>query len=103
MERINNGRKADDTVVNDCSSLCFTSIYQSKHSDLCENCKALKCELQKTHEELKSAQLITDLLVKEIILLKHPQELVQTGMSVNMMPRLAVMKVLEVVLITGFQ
>jgi hypothetical protein len=66
MDRINIGRKADDTVMNDCSALCLTSIYQPKHSDLCENCKALKCELQKTHEELKSAQLITDLLVKEI-------------------------------------
>jgi hypothetical protein len=57
---------ADSTVVIDCSSLCFTSIYQPKHSDFCENCKALKCELQKTHDELKSAQFSTDLLVKEI-------------------------------------
>jgi hypothetical protein len=56
----------DETVVNDCNSLCFTCIYQTKHSDLCENCKALKCELQKNHEELKSTQLNTDSLVKEI-------------------------------------
>ena len=66
MHRINIGRKADDTVVNDCSSLCFTIIYQPKHSDLCENWKALECELHKTHEEFKSTQLITDLLVQEI-------------------------------------
>ena len=58
--------------MNDCSSLFFTIIYQSKHSDLCENCKALECELHKTHEELKSAQLIIDLLVKEINFTKAP-------------------------------
>jgi hypothetical protein len=56
----------DGTVVSDCSSLCFTSIYQPKHRDFYENYKILKCELQKTHDELKSAQLIIDLLVKEI-------------------------------------
>jgi hypothetical protein len=56
---------ANDTGVSDCSSLCFTSIYQPKHSDLCEKSKALKCELQKTHDELKSAKLVIDLLVKE--------------------------------------
>ena len=64
--RINIWRKADNKVVNDCSSLFFTSIYQPKHSDLCENCKTLECELHKTQGELKSAQLITDLLVQEI-------------------------------------
>ena len=57
---------ADDTSVSECNSLCFTSIYQTKHSDLYENSKALKCELQKTHDGLKPAQHITDLLVKEI-------------------------------------
>ena len=51
----------DGTVVSDFSSLCFTSIYQPKHSDFCVNCKALNCELQKIHEEPKSAQLIIEL------------------------------------------
>jgi len=58
--------------------LCFTCIYQHKHSDLSENCKALKCELQKTHEELKSTQLNTDTLVKEINFTKP-----STGLSTN--------------------
>jgi hypothetical protein len=50
-----------------CSFHNFTTIYQSKHSDFCESCKELKCELQKkTRDELKSAQLIIDLLVREI-------------------------------------
>jgi len=61
---------ADDTSVSECNSLCFTSIYQTKHSDLYENSKALKCELQKTHDGLKPAQHITDLLVKEINFIK---------------------------------
>jgi hypothetical protein len=69
---------AEDTGVSDCSSLCFTSIYQPKHSDLYENSKALKCELQKTHDELKSTQLIIDLLVKEIKFTK-----VSKGASTN--------------------
>ena len=58
--------------------LCFTCIYQPKHSDLCENCKALKCELQKTHEVLKSTQLNTDSLAKEINFTKP-----STGASTN--------------------
>lgn len=48
------------------SCQCFTTIYQPKHSDFCESCKELKCELQKTCDELKSAQQITDILVREI-------------------------------------
>jgi hypothetical protein len=61
---------ANGAVVSDCSSPCFTSFYQSNLSDSCENCKASKCELQKTHDELKSAQLIIDLLVKEVNFIK---------------------------------
>jgi hypothetical protein len=68
----------DGTGVSDCSSLCFTSIYKPKHSDFCVNCKALKCKLQKTHEELKYTQLIIDLLVKEINFTKA-----STGASTN--------------------
>jgi hypothetical protein len=40
-------------------------MYQPKHSDFCKSCKEFKCELQNTCE-LKSAQLITDSLVREI-------------------------------------
>ena len=70
---------ADGTGVSDCSCLCFTSIYQPKHNDFCINCKALKCELQKTQEELKSPQLIIALLVQEINFTKA-----STGASKNM-------------------
>jgi hypothetical protein len=69
---------ADGTVVSDCSSPCFTSTYLLKFNDFCENCKALKCELQKTHDELKSTQLIIDLLVKEV---NFPKA--STGASTN--------------------
>jgi hypothetical protein len=47
-------------------------------SDFCENRKALKCELQKTHDELKSSQLIIVLLVKDVNFTKA-----STGASTN--------------------
>ena len=57
---------ADCAVGSDCGSSYIISNYQSKCGDSCENCKVLKFELQKTHDELKSARLITDLLAKEV-------------------------------------
>jgi hypothetical protein len=93
----------DGNVVSGCSSVCFTGIYQPKHSGFYEDCKTLKCELQKTHDELKLAQFITDLLVKEINFTKA-----SIGASTNRYQskydaELAVMKVMELVLMTGFQ
>jgi hypothetical protein len=61
---------ADGAVVSNCSSQCFTSVYQPKHKDFCESCKAFKCKLHKTHEELKSAPIITDLIVREVNFVK---------------------------------
>ena len=58
--------------------LCVSRIYINLSTGFCENCKASKCELQKTHEELKSAELMTDLLVKEINFTKA-----STGASIN--------------------
>jgi hypothetical protein len=71
-------KMAYSALVRYSSSPYLTSIYQSKLGDSCGNCKALKCELQKTHDELKSAQLIIDLLVKEVNFTKA-----STGASTN--------------------
>ena len=59
-------KMADGRVKSDCCSLCFSRIYQPKHSEFNVNCKALKCELKKIQEKLKSAQHIIELAVKEI-------------------------------------
>jgi len=61
-------------VVCDCSSACFPNDYVSKPSELCVNSEALKYELKKTQDELKSAWLIIELLITEVNALKAASE-----------------------------
>ena len=57
---------AASDVVCDCSSAYFPNNYEPKPSELCVNSEALKFELKKTQDELKSAWLIIELLVTEV-------------------------------------
>ena len=56
-----------DRSGSDCSSSLFlTGIRQDILKNCCSNCDKLKQELQETLDELKSIQLINELLQKEI-------------------------------------
>jgi hypothetical protein len=57
---------ADGSVLCDLSSSGFLNFNVPDSSELCLNSEALKCELLKTQDELKSTWLIIELLVNEV-------------------------------------